>query len=260
MVNFIRRRVLGGELMLGAGCVLGSSLTTEMAGKAGFDWLWLDLEHGAGDHEALVHQIQACSATPASPIVRVRWNEPPLFKRVLDLGAAGVVVPYVTTPEEAELAARAMRFPPEGIRGMAGGNRATGFKTEFEEYVTRANDELLTVVQLENEEAVANAVGIAEVKGVDVLFVGPLDLSVNMGIRAQWGDHRFLEHLERVGGVARDHSKAAGIVVPRPDMLEQLLEWGYTFLVLGSDSSMIVSGFAEIMARVSPLKERLAPR
>ncbi len=255
MVTFIRRRVLEGELMFGAGCVLGSSLTAEMAGKAGFDWLWLDLEHGAGDHESLAHQIQACCATPAAPIVRVRWNEPPLFKRVLDLGAAGVVVPYVSTPEEAEQAAAAMRFPPEGIRGMAGMNRATGFRTEFEEYVTRANDELLTVVQLETEEAIANASDIGAVTGVDVLFVGPLDLSVNMGIRGQWDDPRFLEHLERVGRVAREHSKAAGIVVPRPDMLDRLIEWGFTFLVLGSDGSFVAAGLQETLARVAPLKE-----
>ena len=255
-MNYIRRRVLGGELMVGVGCVLGSSLTAEMAGRAGFDWLWLDLEHGSGDYMALLHQVQAISGTAAAPVVRVRWNEPPLFKRVLDLGVAGVVVPWVNTRAEAEQAARAMRFPPEGVRGVARLNRATGFGEQFDAYFASANENLLTVVQIETAEAVRNAPEIAAVPGVDVLFVGPLDLSVSLGAPNQTEHPQFREALDRVLGACRAQGKAAGIMVPREDMMEQLVEQGFTFLVAGSDGGFVAAGLRRLRTRVDGLKRK----
>ena len=260
MVNFIRKRVLDGELMLGIGCVLGSSLTAEMAGNAGFDWLWLDLEHGSFDYMALLYQIQACSATSASPIVRVRWNEAPLFKRVLDLGAAGVVVPWVNTREEAELAARSVRYPPRGIRGVARSNRATGFGADFDEYFRTANDSLLTVVQIETEQAVANAAAIASVDGVDVLFVGPMDLSVSMGIPNQPDDPRFVKALEKVVAACRNAGKTPGILLPREDMLDGYARMGFSFIVAGSDAGFVMSGLKKLKERAAPLKPTQPPR
>jgi 2-keto-3-deoxy-L-rhamnonate aldolase RhmA len=258
MVNFIRKRVLSGELMLGIGCVLGSSLTAEMAGKAGFDWLWLDMEHGSFDYMALLYQIQACSATAAAPVVRVRWNEPPLTKRALDLGAAGIVVPWVNTPEEAALAVRGVRYPPEGIRGVARANRATGFGTEFDQYFRAANEGLLTVVQIETEQAVESAERIAAVEGVDVLFVGPMDLSVSMGIPNRPEEPRFVRALERVVEACRRADKAPGIMLPREEALERYVGMGFSFVVAGSDSGFVVSGLKRLRERAAPLKPLLA--
>ena len=130
-MKFIRDRVLGGELMFGIGANLGSSLTVEMIGKSGFDWTWIDCEHGTGDYSELIVQVQAASINDAPPIVRIAWNETPRFKRVLDLGAVGVMVPFVNTAEEAKHAAQAMRYPPEGVRGVAKFNRACGCKYSF---------------------------------------------------------------------------------------------------------------------------------
>ena len=260
MVNFIRKRVLDGEIMVGIGCVLGSSLTAEMAGKAGFDWLWLDMEHGSFDYMALLYQIQACSATAAAPIVRVRWNEPPLFKRVLDLGAAGVVVPWVNTAEEAELAARSVRYPPEGIRGVARSNRANGFGAEFDGYFSIANDSLLTVVQIETEQAVANASAIAAAKGVDVLFVGPMDLSVSMGIPNKPDDPRFVRALEQVVAACRAAGKAPGILLPREELLDVYIRMGFTFIVAGSDAGFVMSGLKKLRERAAPLKQAPSSR
>ncbi|UCD81896.1 MAG: hypothetical protein JSW26_10855, partial [Desulfobacterales bacterium] len=131
-MQFIRKRVLAGEVMLGIGANLGSSLTVEMIGAAGFDWIWIDCEHGAGDYSELIPQIQAASIYNAPAVVRIAWNEAPRFKRVLDLGAAGIMVPYVTSAREAEQAAASMRYPPEGIRGVARFNRACGFGQDFD--------------------------------------------------------------------------------------------------------------------------------
>ena len=156
-MQFIRDRVLSGELMFGIGANIGSSLTVEMIGAAGFDWTWIDCEHGTGDYSELIHQMQATSINNAPAVVRIAWNEPPRFKRVLDLGAAGIMVPYVNTAEEAKQAAESMRYPPDGIRGVAKFNRACGFGQEFADYFSKANENLLTVVQLESAEAVKNA-------------------------------------------------------------------------------------------------------
>jgi len=117
-MKYLRQRALSGEVLAGTWLNLGSSLTAEIAGRAGFDWILIDMEHGAGDQESLVHQVQALDTTPAAGIVRIAWNEAPRFKRVLDLGASGVTVPYINTVEEARQAAAAMRYPPHGVRSV----------------------------------------------------------------------------------------------------------------------------------------------
>jgi 4-hydroxy-2-oxoheptanedioate aldolase len=254
-VNYIRKRVLSGEPMFGIWAGLGSSLTVEMIGAAGFDWICIDCEHGTGDYSELITQMQAASIGKAAPVVRVAWNEAPRFKRVLDLGAAGVVVPYVNTPDEAELAAKAMRYPPAGIRGVAKFNRACGFAQDFDEYFTQANDNLLTVVQIETAEALRNASDIAAVDGVDVLFIGPLDLSVNLGIRQQFVHREFLDAVSRVTRACGMHSKAAGILVPDPDYLEDWIAEGFTFLGVGSDGGILAKGLRDRASACAQFKQ-----
>ena len=247
-MNWIRERVLKRELVTGTWLNLGSSLTAEIAGRAGFDWVVLDLEHGAGDHESLVHQVQAVASTPAAPLVRVAWNEAPRFKRVLDLGAVGVVVPYVTTAEEARQAAAAMRYPPEGIRGVASLNRACGFGYEFDAYLAGANEGLLTVVQVETEGTLARVDEIAAVEGVDVLFIGPMDLSVSMGIPVQYDHPRFRAALATVAGACKRAGKAAGILLGRAEQIEETIAAGFTFIGLGSDGGVLAEGMRRLAA------------
>jgi len=173
IMKFLRERVLKGETMFGVAAQLGSALTVEMIGRAGFDWTWIDCEHGSGDYSELIHQIQVARLGESPAVVRIAWNEPTRFKRVLDLGAAGIMVPYVNTAKEARQAAQSMRYQPEGIRGVASSPPACGFGQGFDDYYAKANDNLLTVVQIETVEGVKNADEIAAVPGVDVLFVGP---------------------------------------------------------------------------------------
>ena len=232
----------GLEFVAGTWCNLGSSLTAEIAGRSGFDWVLLDGEHGSGDFGDLVHQLQAVAATHAKAVVRVAWNDPVRIKRVLDLGAAGIMVPYVNTADEARRAAAAMRYPPAGIRGAARNTRATGFGQGFDDYFRRANDDLLTVVQVETEEAVSNAADIAKVDGVDVLFVGPLDLSVSLGAPLQLDAPRFREAVARVVGAARAAGKAAGILLGAAGQVDQAVRDGFTFVALGSDGGMVAAG------------------
>ena len=254
-MNYIRDRVLNRELLSGTWLNLGSSMTAEIAALAGFDWVVLDLEHGAGDHDSLVHQLQAVSGTPAAPIVRVAWNEAPRFKRVLDLGCAGVVVPYVTTPAEAEQAVAAMRYAPEGVRGTASLTRAAAFGREFDEYFATANEKLLTVVQIETEATLEHVDEIAAVDGVDVLFIGPLDLSVSMGIPRQLDHARFRAAVAKVNEAARGAGKAAGTLLGTPDQIEQAVADGFTFIGLSSDGSVVAEGMRALAVAFAPHRQ-----
>ena len=255
MMKFIRSRVLGGEFMAGAWCNLGSSLTAEMAARIGFDWILFDQEHGPGDSITLLHQIQAVEAWPAAPLVRIAWNEMPRFKRTLDLGACGIIVPYVQTREEAEYAAASMRYPPEGLRGVASSPRATGFDGNFKEYFATANDNLLTVVQIETGKTLDNLDDIAAVNGVDVLFVGPLDLSISLNTPNQFEDERFIEALKAVSRAAKEKGKAAGIFLPKADWLDLVTGLGFSFVAIGADGGMVSAGLAQSLETLSAKKK-----
>jgi 2-keto-3-deoxy-L-rhamnonate aldolase RhmA len=253
-MNWIRERVLNREVVSGTWLNLGSCMTAEIAARAGFDWVVLDIEHGAGDHESLLHQLQAVSGTATVPLARVAWNELPRFKRVLDLGAAGVVVPYVTTPEEARAAVAAVRYPPQGMRGVASMHRGCEFGEGFAEYMASANEQVLTVCQVETEATLGRVDEIAAVDGADVLFVGPMDLSWSMGIPQQYEHPRFLEALQRVAKAARDAGKAAGILLQRPEQIANIVATGFTFIGLGSDGGVIVKGMRELAGAFAAYK------
>ncbi|MBI2843786.1 MAG: HpcH/HpaI aldolase/citrate lyase family protein [Armatimonadetes bacterium] len=244
----IRNRVLNGELLSGTWLNLGSSLTAEMAGGAGFDWVLIDLEHGVGDYACLLHQLQAVGNTQAAPVVRIPWNDPVQFKRVLDLGPCGVMVPYVNTADEARQAASSMRYPPQGIRGVAKLNRACGFGQDFDDYFDSVNDNLLTVVQIETETALGNVEEIAAVEGIDVLFVGPMDLSVSLEIPQQFDHPRFRSALTKIAEACSRHGKAAGILLGASEQIEQTVADGYTFVALNSDGGLVASGMRKLAA------------
>jgi len=227
---------------------LGSSLTAEIAGQAGLDWLLIDLEHGAGDRHELLFQLQAIESTPTAPIVRVAWNDPVQFKRALDLGPSGIMVPYVQSAEEARRAVAAMRYPPAGVRGVASMHRACGFGSDFDEYFRRADSQLLTVVQIETAAAVDHVDEIAAVDGVDVLFVGPMDLSISLGIARQWDHPVFSSAVNKVVSACRKAGKAAGTLVQSEDQIERSVSVGFSFLALSSDGAMVVQGMRGAVA------------
>jgi 4-hydroxy-2-oxoheptanedioate aldolase len=243
-----RARVLAGEWLAGTFLTLGSPLTAEMAGSAGFDWVLLDHEHGPGGEETLLHQLQAVAATPAAAIVRIAANETPRFKRVLDLGAAGVMVPWVSTAAEAAAAVAAMRYPPRGVRGVAKLNRGCGFGADFEDYFAHAHERLVTLAQIETPEGVKRAAEIAAVDGVDVLFVGPMDLTTNLGIPGQLEHPDYLEALRRIAAAARGAGKAAGILLLDPAHLPRCRELGLSVVAIGSDGGAVQAGLRQAAA------------
>lgn len=242
----LRQRALNGEVLTGTWLNLASSITAEIAARAGLDWLLIDREHGAGDEETLLHQLQAIDTTATCAIVRLPGNDPELCKHALDLGAAGIMVPYVNTPEAARQAARMMRYPPQGTRGVARFTRAAGFSMDFDAYFAQANANLLTIVQIETQEAVANVEAIAQTEGVDVLFVGPLDLSVNLGIPQQYARPEFRAAITKVIAAAKSAGKVAGTLLASAEQIAPALADGYTFLAVGSDGGLVAAGMKNL--------------
>jgi 4-hydroxy-2-oxoheptanedioate aldolase len=253
MTADFRNRVLAGEWLAGTWLNLGSPLTAEMAGLAGFDWVLLDHEHGPGSDTTVLHQLQAVAATPATGFVRIAANETPRFKRVLDAGAHGVMVPYISTAAEAQAAVAAVRYPPRGVRGVARLNRAAAFGADFEAYFAHAHEWLVTAVQIETAEALDQLDAIAAVDGADVIFTGPLDLTTNLGIMGQYNHPVFLDALKRIAAAAKRAGKAAGILLLDPAHLPMARELGYSFVALGSDGGSVN---AALRATAATLKKK----
>lgn len=252
-MKFIRSRVQAGEALFGTFVNLGSPLTSEIVAAAGYDWVLIDLEHGAGDERDALSQMQAFEHTPATPLIRIEVNSRPRVHRVLDFGAAGVMVPRVETEEEARQAVSYMRYPPAGIRGVALMNRACGFGGRAAEYMASADSELLTILQIESPRAVENAAAIAAIDGVDVLFVGPADLSQAMGIFGRFDEPRFRDAVATTGEAARQHGKAAGVLLPNLDSFEMYWSAGYRFIGCSSDSGLLRAAAA---GQVSQFRQR----
>ena len=253
-VKSIRDRILCGELLTGTFLNMGSSITVEIAGDSGFDWILIDLEHSPSGQHGLLHLLQAAAATPAAPIVRIPSNEPVLFKKTLDLGASGIMVPWVLNAEEAKAAVAAMRYPPDGIRGVAKSPRASGYGRSFDDYFARSAERLLTVIQIERKEAVEDAERIAAIDGVDVLFIGPMDLSVSLGNPGQFDHPLQIAAYEKVIASARRAGKAAGILLADIGQIESTLRLGFTFVAIGSDGALVTSGMSELAEAFSQYK------
>ena len=247
----LRGRLRAGDVTLGTFLNLGSPLAAEACALAGFDWLLLDLEHGAGGEDALVGQLLAAAAHDVPVIVRVESAERIRAGRVLDAGAAGVMFPRLDTEEEARDALAHLRYPPEGDRGVATYNRACGFGLRSDVLDT-ANDDVIAVVQVETLSALAHVDAIARAPGTDVLFVGPRDLSHALGVPGRFDAPEFREALERVVAATRAAGVAAGVLAADRDAADRYLADGFTFVAIGSDSGFIVAGARAAAAR-SPL-------
>ncbi len=246
-MKWIDRKKLQTEMLAGTFLNLGSTAAVEIAASVGFDWLLLDLEHGSGSLANLRGLLLACRGAVAAPIVRLRSVDQDAVKFVMDSGAAGVMFPFVNTVEEAKRAVQCMKYPPLGKRGVANVIRATNYGEDWFQYFHEANENSLVVVQIETPEAVEAAGEIAAVEGVDVLFVGPLDLSVNLGCPNDFTPPHFIAALETVLSACARHNKSAGIL-SRPALVEQHKQMGFRFLALGSDAGSVMSGLKQSLA------------
>ncbi len=243
----LRARILGGETLFGTFATLDSPTAAEICGRAGFDWVIIDLEHGAAHESGLLTSLYAVASTPATPLVRPRSADRLRVGRVLDLGAHGLMLPRVDVPEQAAEAVSFMRYPPDGTRGLALSTRGAGLGELGHADVRAINRRIVGIIQIESPSAVEHAAEIAAIDGVDVLFVGPADLSHSMGIPGQFDDRRFADALERVVAAAEGAGKAAGILLFNMAVVARHRALGFRFIGLGSDGSFVADGARAVL-------------
>lgn len=211
MAPSLKSRWASGEVTLGAWCMIPEPLTAEALGRAGFDWVLVDMQHGCMDYETALNMIRAIDLTPALPIVRVPWNDPGIIGRMLDAGALGIVIPMIQTAEDARRAVDACLYPPKGRRSF--GPVRVG-QRDGQGYFMEANDRVAVIPMIETPEALANVEKIAVVPGVDALFVGPFDLSIALGLPPGDNDGKpvFDEAIVRISAAARSAGIATAVL------------------------------------------------
>ncbi len=246
--NRMKTRINAGRSCLGIWIQSGSPVMAEMAARAGFDVVLIDLEHGTGDTEDLGHMLRAVQTTEATAMVRAPGKDPFLLNRILDLGAEALLVPMVQDGAEAAAVVAACRYPPEGKRGYAWPVvRASGYGAAADRF-SRANADLLLAVQIESEQAVGNAAAIAATEGVDMVFIGPFDLAGSLGHPQESGHPEVVARIREVEAATRAAHKPLG-TIPRSDTgAPGLLEEGYAFIVLTSDIFLLQDAMRQALA------------
>ena len=246
--NPFKRALRAGKAQIGLWSSLSSNYTVEVIAGAGFDWILLDSEHSPADIENLLTQLQAAAPYATHPVVRVPWNDMVTMKRVLDIGAQSLLVPYVSTAEEAKAAVAHTRYPPAGVRGVAGTTRATRFG-RVAEYAKRAHEEICVLVQVETQRALDNIDAICGIDGVDGVFIGPADLHTSLGYPGEIANQKVKPLIDDAIRRIRRAGKAPGILTPSEADARHWLECGGLFVAVGSDVGILARGAEALAAK-----------
>jgi 4-hydroxy-2-oxoheptanedioate aldolase len=246
--NAFKRALKAGKAPLGLWSTLSSSYTVELIAGAGFDWILLDTEHSPSDLENLLTQLQAAAPYATHPVVRIPWNDMVTIKRVLDIGAQSLLVPYVSTAEEARNAVAYTRYPPAGVRGVAGTTRATRFG-RVKDYAKRAQEEICLLVQVETQRALDNIEAISGIDGVDGVFIGPADLHASLGYAGEIANPKVKPLIDDAIRRIRKAGKAPGILTPNEADARHWLECGAQFVAVGSDAGLLARGAEALAAK-----------
>jgi 2-dehydro-3-deoxyglucarate aldolase/4-hydroxy-2-oxoheptanedioate aldolase len=245
----LRSRIRSGDTLIGVFSDLASPLAAELCGRSGFDWTVIDLEHGAATEAELLALLYAVGSTPMTPIVRVQSAERLRVGRALDLGATGVMLPQLQSLDEVKAAVRYLRYPPVGSRGIALRTRGADMGALGHGDVVRVvNERIVGIVQIEAPGTVVDADAIAALDEVDVLFVGPADLSHNLGVPGRFDEPVYQDALRSVIAACQAHGKAAGILIYDAAGLPPLLDLGFRFIGLGSEGSFVSAGARAMLA------------
>ena len=232
----------------GAWLVLPDAFSAEVMARLGFDWVCIDMQHGLIDYQLALSMLQAISATPTVPIVRVPWNDPAIIMKVLDAGAYGVLIPLINNRADTEQAVAACRYPPAGIRSY-GPMRATLYGGA--DYATAANDEICCIPMIETASALENLDDILSVPGVDAVYIGPMDLSLSLGIPPVLdGDAPgYVAARDRILAACRRHNVVAGINSTSQTATARASE-GFRFVLVSTDIGNLAQGAARELAAV----------
>jgi 2-keto-3-deoxy-L-rhamnonate aldolase RhmA len=230
--NDLKRRLKAGEQTIGLWMSIESPIVTEMLSMMGFDWFVFDTEHNPVSIYQVQTMMQAMRGeSTTTPLVRVVWNDLVAIKRALDIGAYGIVVPWVNTREQAEMAVKATRYAPQGLRGC-GPRRAAMFDPD---YLKTADEEILVIAQIETKQAVENIEDILSVDGIDVSYIGPADLSASYGHLGDMSHPEVQEAIDTVYDASRSAGVATGVHLGSGKTILDRVKKGYDFITVGSD-------------------------
>jgi 4-hydroxy-2-oxoheptanedioate aldolase len=246
--NAFKRALNAGRQQIGLWSSLSSNYTVEIIAGAGFDWILLDSEHSPADIENLLTQLQAAAPYPTHPVVRIPWNDMVTIKRVLDIGAQSLLVPYVSSKEEAQNAVSFTRYPPAGVRGVAGTTRATRFG-RISDYARRAHEEICVLVQVETQAALNNIEAISAIDGVDGIFIGPADLHASLGHPGETANPKVKPLIDDAIRRIRKAGKAPGILTPNEADARHWLDCGALFVAVGADVGILARGAEALAAK-----------
>lgn len=238
-----------GRKQIGLWVSLSNNYAAEVVASAGYDWLLVDMEHAPSDMTNVLGQLQAIAPHGSTAIVRPPWNDTVMVKRLLDIGAPGLLFPMVQSVQEARAAVAATRYPPHGVRGVAGSIRANQFG-RVTDYYAKANDETAVIVQLETQAAIAQAAEIAGVAGVDGVFFGPADIAADMGLLGQHMSDPVWDVILTAARMLMDKGVPVGTLVTDPVFAAKLLNDGFTFVACGTDTNILAKGADALLTQM----------
>ncbi len=246
--NHFKHEIAAGRQQIGFWCSLASHVSVEIVAGSGFDWLLLDTEHSPNELPMVFSQLQAAAPYPVHPVVRVPWNDMVTIKRFLDIGAQTLLIPYVQSAEEARNAVAYTRYPPEGLRGVAGTTRASRFG-RVKDYVRRAHEELCLLVQVENQAGLDNLDAIAAVDGVDGIFIGPADLHASLGYPGHTNHPDVMPIIDDALRRIRRAGKAPGILTGVEADARRWIDCDALFVAVGSDLGLLARESEKLAAK-----------
>lgn len=244
--------------LVGMWACSGSTLITEVAAGSGLDWLLIDMEHSANTLESTLLQLQVVAAYPITPVVRVPSNDTVAIKQVLDLGAQNLIVPMVSSADEARTAVAATRYPPEGVRGVGSALARSARWNRVDGYLRDSAQHTSLTVQIETAEGVEAASEIAAVDGVDAVFVGPSDLSASMGLLGQQTHPEVVAAVERVFDAVKSAGKPVGVNAFDPSAADAYIAAGADFVAVGADVAMLARASEALSTRFIPASDDTA--
>ncbi len=248
MLHHFRSRLVKGETLIGTIVTMPTATVAEILADAGFDWLFVDGEHGSLELTDVLSILQAVGDRIPC-IVRVPSSDEVAIKKVLDLGACGIVVPQVNTATQARDVVRFARYAPDGQRGI-GIARAQGYGARFQEYLAAANDQVAVIVQAEHAEAVENIDEIVKVAGIDAVFLGPYDLSASLGKMGLVNDPVVTEAIERITDACRAAKLSLGLFGVSADAVQPYMKTGYTLITVGTDTLFLANSAKRVLSEL----------
>jgi 2-keto-3-deoxy-L-rhamnonate aldolase RhmA len=246
----LKQRLRGGETTFGGWITVANPMVAEIMAGAGFDWVFIDTEHGGFSNEGFQTCLMAFNGSPTVPMTRVAWNDHVLIKQALDMGAEGILIPMVSSAAEARAAVSACKYPPEGTRGF-GPRRASDYGRNTDAYVAQANESVIVTVQIEHVNGVADIDGILDTPGIDVACLGPTDLSGSAGVLRQFDHPVVVDGMTKVINAARARQMPASIGITFPD--NQMQRWysvGANFIFCGDDVTLLATAAGRALSNM----------